>query len=383
MPNAEFPAFQLQQNGKVFYLTYMNAEQLVDNTESDLFDAKKKSGYQRRINPAHAKEFNKFMSHPESVSPTAIILSYRGTKPIFTPRDGANNYGILTLSKEKLWQVDGQHRIKGLTELVNAARGMPPIPIKENMLFPVIIICPALWGAKDIEDIKFQEAFQFYVINKTHKGVDAALTDEFQAKIKEKLGGLDSVAKGPLPQALIRDVDWVPNAIDITDELNSSSSVWANKILLANEQPHAGTLVNQKAFTDSLNPLLKSDLFRSIPKEDMIKILDNYWKAIREICPEAYTAYTKYVLFRRTGVFVMHSVLPDVINLINNYICRAVKATDETFKEVLKVIPELNSDQWKTDSDWGNMGTSHKAIKIMADTIRDSLRRNFKPSIKR
>jgi len=377
MTDAKFPAFQLQQNGKVFYLTYMNAEQLVDNTESDLFDAKKKSGYQRRINPAHAKEFNKFMSHPESVSPTAIILSYRGTKPIFTPRDGANNYGILTLSKEKLWQVDGQHRIKGLTELVNAARGMPPIPIKENMLFPVIIICPALWGAKDIEDIKFQEAFQFYVINKTHKGVDAALTDEFQAKIKEKLGGLGGVAKEPLPQAMIRNIDWVPNAIDITDELNNSSSVWANKILLANEQPHAGTFVNQKAFTDSLNALLKSDLFRSIPKEGMIKILDNYWMAIREICPEAYTAYTKYVLFRRTGVFVMHSILPDVINLINSYIGPVAKATDKTFKEVLKVIPELNSDQWKTDSEWGNMGTSHKAIKIIADTIRDSLRSNF------
>ena len=74
----------------------------------------------------------------------------------------------------------------------------------------------------------------------------------------------------------------------------------------------------------------------------------------------------------------MHSVLPDVINLITNYVCPIAKATERTFEEILDVAPEIDSEQWKNASEWGNMGTSHKAIKVMADIIRESLRMGFK-----
>ena len=282
MVEAKFPAFELTQNGKVFYLTYMDAEALADNTEADLFNANTKKGYQRRINDARAKAFKTFMTGERGISPTAIILSYRDTESIFRTIDKTNHFGMLTLNKEKFWQVDGQHRIRGLKELVSASRGLPPTPLDRTVLFPVIIICPALWGEGDMDDIKFQEEYQFYVINRTQKGVDAALTDEFQARLKAKLGGLSGVANEPLPHSMIRNVDWVPNAIDIVDELNKSSKIWGSKILLANEPPHAGTLVNQKAFTDSLNPVLKSDLLRILPEAEQLRVLNLYWGAIRK-----------------------------------------------------------------------------------------------------
>ncbi|MEM3791637.1 MAG: DGQHR domain-containing protein [Candidatus Micrarchaeaceae archaeon] len=377
MSEEKFPAFELRQNGKVFYLTYMNAEELVDNTEADVFDARTKLGYQRRINEARARAFKKFMTGDRGVSPTAIILSYRDTKPIFKVLDKTHNFGILTLDKQKFWQVDGQHRIQGLRELVEASRGSPPLEYNRDMMFPVIIICPALWGAEEMDEIKFQEAYQFYVINKTQKSIDTALTEEFLLKLNEKLGGVAGVAREPLPTAMIHNIDWVPTAIELADELNKTSAIWSGKILLANEKPHAGTFVNQKAFTDSLSPVLKSDVMRSMPKEDLLKILEMYWKAIREKCPEAYTNYTKYVLFRRTGVFVMHSILPDVVTLINNYVGPIVNVTEKAFVKVLEVTG-MDSSQWEVDSDWGRMGTSHKTIKIIADSIRESLRDNFK-----
>lgn len=377
MEEAKFPAFELKQNGKVFYLTYMNAEELADNTEADTFNAHTKKGYQRRVSEARAKAFRTFMTNEHGVSPTAIILSYRDKEPIFKAMEKTHNFGLLTLKNEKFWQVDGQHRILGLKELVSASRGIPPSALDKELLFPVIIICPALWGEKNMENIKFQEAYQFYVINKTQRGVASELTDEFMAQLKKRIGLL-GIANEPLPSSMTRNASWTPNAIDIVDEMNKSSEVWRSKILLANEQPHAGTFVAQKAFTDSLNPVLKSDIVRSIPESELIRILEIYWSAIRNEIPEAYTEYTKYVLFRRTGVFVMHSVFPDIASLITNYICPITKATENTFKEIIDIIPEMSSDQWKNDSEWGNMGTSHKAIKVIADTIRDSLRTNFK-----
>ncbi len=378
MVEAKFPAFELEQNGRVFYLTYMNAEELTDNTEPATFSAKTKKGYQRRANEARARAFRAFMTGDRGVSPTAIILSYRSDEPLFKATDKIHKFGVLTLDREKFWQVDGQHRIGGLKGLVAASNGIPPLEFNKDILFPVIIICPALWGAKTMSEIEFQEAYQFYIINSNQKKVDTALAEEFLARLKEKLGGVSGIAKEPLPRAMTRNVDWIPNAIYVVDELNETSKVWRNKILLVNEKPLAGTLINQKAFTDSLAPVLKSDVLRSIPKDDLIKVLDIYWAAIREKCPEAYTDYPKYVLFRRTGVSVMHAILPDIVNTINNYVGPVVKATEKSFVEVLGAMPEMNSDQWETNSEWGNMGTSHKAIKVMVDTLRESLSDNFK-----
>ncbi|MEM4255426.1 MAG: hypothetical protein QXR53_03820 [Candidatus Norongarragalinales archaeon] len=297
----------------------------------------------------------------------------RDKTPIFKKVNGS--FGEIRLPpNQKLWQVDGQHRIAGLRKLIDS---FPPGDERvEEYPFPVIIICPNLWvdpKAAGLKNIEFTEMLQFVIMNKTQRGVPTDLAEQFLPHIKEEFGGTIGVSKANLPQQVISGIDWKPHALAIAEYLNRSSKVWSTRIQMANEEPRSGAFINQKAFTDSLEPIFKSDL-KGTPTEILEKMLDHYWIAIRNICSEAHAQPTKYVLFRRTGVFVMNKLFRYIVL---NYVDPNKEITAETFEKILRIIPKMKSEQWSTDCEWGAMGTSHKAINSMTEALIDSLKEHF------
>jgi len=215
----ELPAFELEQNGKRFYVAYMFADQLCDErrVKADAWSPSNREGYQRRLDMVRARLFAKYIANPDNISPPAVLLSVRESVE-FRSKDG--KYGILSIPKNStLYEVDGQHRIEGLREAVKRDQ------IDSDFALPVIIICPVKLGEKEAKNPRFCEAKQFVVINRTQKTVRSDLSDRFIARLapeqRQELEVLRAVETLERTQA----------AVQIADKLNrKAGSPWENRI---------------------------------------------------------------------------------------------------------------------------------------------------------
>jgi len=168
---------------------------------------------------------------------------------------------------------------------------------------------------------EYEEAKQFIIINKTQKGVRPDLAERFISKLARK-EGVQSLYN--LPRATTRDIEWRPRATDIVDILDQktsdnenddfSTNPWFGKIQLPNEAK-GGTIISQKAFEDSLKPILNNDSLRSYSAAEMAIILVRFWRALQNLIPNVFDSPKDYVLQKTTGVFVLHRILPRVISL--------------------------------------------------------------------
>ena len=84
-------------------------------------------------------------------------------------------------------------------------------------------------------------------------------------------------------------------------------------------EPKGSTIVSQKGFSDSLKPLLKEDATYFKKRSSYLTpILNRYWEAIKELCPDPFENPQKFVMLKTTGVVVLHSILPRIVSMIGN-----------------------------------------------------------------
>lgn len=119
--------------------------------------------------------------------------------------------------------------------------------------------------------------------------------------------------------------------------------------------------------TQSLKDFLKlTDATTDITKNT--DILVNYWKAIHQLCPEAARDPKKYpYLWNTTGIYVLHLVLPTVMELAKG------TYTTEKFKEILKQLTQMKDEHWQENGELksiGGLGGFNKiANEIKADLV--------------
>ncbi len=68
----------------------------------------------------------------------------------------------------------------------------------------------------------------------------------------------------------------------------------------------------------SLKPLLTSSFFGRLSQEHQLKVLDAYWRGIREVMRPAFDDPQEYVIQKGVGVVVMHAILVDLIEVIRS-----------------------------------------------------------------
>src|SRR3989442_1458172 len=119
-------------------------------------DTRKKTGYQREVSPARVNRLIKDLSENRVDLPTAILLNLRTFKPE-THLAARNGQQYFSPNSEKLYVVDGQHRVEALTRLVqmDSDRWSP---------YEIPFVC--MLGADEREEME-----QFYVVNSTAKSV--------------------------------------------------------------------------------------------------------------------------------------------------------------------------------------------------------------------
>lgn len=338
-------AIPFVQHGITMYNAVMSATQIVSNYKVDIWHPSNPDGYQRAISLPRAKKFGRFVS--TEISPPAILVNIRNEDK---DRVSYVNGQLEIPDDVPIWFVDGQHRAAGLAELVESAAEK-----YGNIQFPIVIMMG--------EEI-YDEAKQFVIINTSQKRVRTDLGERFLQKQAKIEGTEKMLQKG------IRNIEWVPTAIEVVDSLNTTSGgVWYNLIRLPNE-PKGTTIVSQKAFSDSLKPLLKEDgryFRRSVSY--VSPIISRYWEAIKEVCPEPFDNPEGYVMLKTTGVVSLHSILPRIVQRLNTD-----SPTKEQFVEVLRKIPSITEDaKWQSPEGDYSIMTGQKGFLIIKMELLDEL----------
>ncbi|MDD5340462.1 MAG: DGQHR domain-containing protein [Candidatus ainarchaeum sp.] len=350
---------KLLQNGKEYYLTLLRVGDLLElDLRQDIWRPNNPSGYQRLPSPPRIKDFANFIQRGNGTSPISVLVSVRNPVHISTKAD---NLAEITLNKEStLWIIDGQHRLEGFKRLSEEGQCL-------DFTIPVILY-PA-WKYQDPKKTTdhIAEATEFIIINKTQKGVRADLAERLISLLPTNLKEEYLIN---LPSSIRGNVEWTPKALEIAEKINSAPGRWKDRIRFPNE-PRLNTLVSQKAFTDSLQPILTNPSFRAAyTSDEIVKILLVYWEAIAELMPEAFDKPRDYVTQRTMGVFVFHALFPKVIT----YVPQGSNFTTTAVKHILKYVGEkIQADYWSNDGYVGRAGTSKKAFGIIRNTMEEAI----------
>jgi len=355
---------EIRQSGKGFFVGVMKVGDLIERAQVDKFISGHPDGYQRNLSDARARSFGRFMDGG-GISPASILLNIRDADTI-KETDGYIEWP----DDMPIWVVDGQHRIGGMEFAVSRD------PANSDLEFPVIILN---------ESSNYEEAKQFVIINKTQKGVRTDLAERFLMRAVQEEGRekLFEMRESGALSGILKNVEWVTQAIEIADILNSDKKrPWYGKIQLPNA-PKTGTVVSQGALTQSLEPILKDTTFQGKPVQQIASALGNYWDAINGLCIDAMENPKEHVIQKTTGVAVLHKIFPRVAEL-----CRDDKGnrilTKDNIQSVLKDMPFMNSEYWESNGTAGRRGTSKKAfasLTLEALEILEASRQSKEPDI--
>jgi len=350
----ELPALEIEQNGKKFYAACMSAEQLCDEgrVKADVWSPGNREGYQRKLDTIRARLFAKYIANQDNISPQAILLSVRESVE-FRPKDG--KFGTLSIPDgSTLYEVDGQHRIGGLREAIRKGE------IDSVFALPVIIICPEKLGKEEGANPRFCEAKQFVVINRTQKTVRADLSDRFIARLtpeqRQELEVLGAVETLERTQA----------AVQIADMLNrKAGSPWEDRIKLPGKK---GSGVSQRAFTSSLEPVLKDPILRTLTYDELVDALDQYWLAWKKLCPRAFDEPEHHVIQKTIGLFVLHELFIEAAKLLKG---RRKDWTQDNFYEALsKMTRGVDDEFWHSHGEAGRGGSNRSVLRHLSGRLR-------------
>ncbi|WP_294666043.1 DGQHR domain-containing protein [uncultured Fusobacterium sp.] len=220
----------LNQKKQEYYLAVLKLE-IIEDITTVLIYGKDDYGYQREVNIQHIKKIKKSILEGELVSPTAVILGINKSVLEKYLSNGKLNLENIR-ENEKLRIIDGQHRIKALTEVFKTE------PHRfENYELGVIIMV--------IDDNNRKiEVKTFTDINSKSKPIklDLAMLATYNYDLLEGNEDLNiSIHIGA----------------KIADFLNKSNSVWKNAIILDINSAEKIGIVGFKTFYESISQLTK------------------------------------------------------------------------------------------------------------------------------
>ena len=286
----------------------------------------KKEGYQREVSRARVNKLVADLQKTRVDLPTAILLNLRDASVGDLLTRGSD--GELLMREYEngrsgpFYVVDGQHRLEALRHLAedNGEKW-------GEYLIPFVCMIGA--------SVR-QEMEQFYVVNSNAKSVrtDLAL-DLLKQRAESDRGIMESVFE--------RGEKWKVDGQTIVERLPQDSPVWRHRIRFPNT-PKNETTLSSAAMVTSLKALLGTPYFGAINLDNEIKILDAYWRGIREVLPEAFEDEPwAYSIQKGSGVTVLHAVLIQVLEYIRS---KGQSVTEHTsYRDAMKsALENLEGD---------------------------------------
>jgi DGQHR domain-containing protein len=262
------------------------------------YDTRTKKGYQRQPQEPRINSLASDLRKDRTDLPTAVLLNIRN-RDAKAALDGNNlRIGNRLIAAEplKFYVVDGQHRILALEKLMAEDS-------ERWSHFMIPFVC--LLGAT--ED---QEMEQFYIVNSTAKSVK---TDLALALLRRRAEGDDEVYEALQEKGK----EWQVIGQALVERLAVESQIWKNRVRLPSMEK-GDTTIPSASMVTSLKPVLSSPYFGRLKPDQHLKIIEAYWRGIREVLRPAFDDPEEYVLQKGVGVIIMHMILPSVVECIRN-----------------------------------------------------------------
>jgi len=298
---------RLNQKGYILYLTSATVEELkswfdAGHICADIWKRGQQEGYQRVPDKKRFMEIAKYLEGDlgieETLLPSSVILNIRqkGTIDFDKPKSKKTiELGQISINDEALpfYEVDGQHRIRGLIEAYKELKEKQSDDFEEIKSYPVPLTI--------IEGLdRPTEAIQFVVINSTQKKVDPALVLRILYKrYRDKSEKLEFFLKRKI---------WRLWAVELCDGLNlSPDPSWCDKIIAPGDE-RKGRVISEQNFVNTLETV-----YPKIDRDDIKSYLPLYWKAIASLWQDCVGENArKYSLQRTNGTSVFHWLFPFV-----------------------------------------------------------------------
>jgi len=281
-------------------------------------------GYQRPAQPARINELVSDLRKERTDLPTAILLNLRNRDAKYVLQENSLDLsrlddhvsGTAAITREalaKFYIVDGQHRILALEKLMED----DPDGKWENFLIPFV----CMLGASEDE-----EMHQFYTVNSKAKSVRTDLALEMLRKLSEKDAGI-------MEALTEKGKDWQVHATELVHNLAETSPIWRQRIRFA-AMEKGETTMPLASIVASLKPVLSSPYFKALDMKDQVKIVDAFWRGLRNLMQDAFDTPEEFVFQKGVGVIVLHTMMVQVIELVR---ARGNSVTDpEAYEDVLR-----------------------------------------------
>ena len=251
------------------------------------------AGYQREPVQNRVNSLVKELKQRRVDLPTAILLNLRGFQETLHIPDGGTSTTFLVLSEnDQLFVVDGQHRVESLITLFDDNPD-------EWGNYSIPFVC--LLGA-DLNG----EMTEFHVVNSNAKSIGTGLAMDL---LRRRAEASDVVRDQLVETGRV----WINAASQVTGALKDTD-LWQGKIQFPG-QPKSGTLITNNGMITSLRPLVEQPgYFQSVgDPEQQCRILDAYWKGIKNVLPEAMADPERFNLQRTLGATALHGVFVNVL----------------------------------------------------------------------
>lgn len=295
----------IEQGGLGFFTFVINSKELREIAYVSRREIGNPQGYQRYLSESRLKQVGDYIKTKTALFPNNLILNFASDRVEFH-RDPGDSMGVIKIQRlpDSAWVIDGQHRLWGfrysdgkeLDLLVTAFIGMP------------------VSG----------QATTFKTINAEQKGVNLSLIYDL----------ID----------LTKDATYEDTTLhELTKALNEDSdSPWHSQIKMTGIGPG---IMSQAGMIRELKRMFACEMFRDCAQPEKLKMLKDYFTAIKELFPEAWIN-NKYILCKTIGLGVIMIIMPRILTFCltkNDY-------TKKTMKEALKdlpkaVVPTLGGDQ--------------------------------------
>ncbi len=347
-----------EEESVTLYVTALTLANLRKYVEVDRWSPDNEDGYQRPPVPRRLSDLAKYVLEEQGILPTSVLLATRPDDPHLkfdlksAPEDPVQ-WGLLTVPDgAKLWIVDAQHRFFGVEQAYEktgiAELGEYPFPI-------------SIMDGVD----RYTEMTHFNIINTRQRKMPTDIVDRHLVQ-RQQREGPNMMASGKRGEKEYLHA----TATRIVDMWNEQQGPWYHQIAIPGVPGRDQGLVRQHAMVASLEPVLRDSLVKSLrPDEHVVKLLSNFWGALKDAWPEAFDSPGEHRIQATVGIYSMHMVLPVLVQL-----CRAEgDLTQDKMREVVEKT-KIGSDFWHKEV--GHpliLGTGMASIRALAQHIIEQL----------
>jgi DGQHR domain-containing protein len=297
-------AFRINQRGGKegvrIFISSLTALDLIDRYAIDRWTTENPGGYQRVPEERRFSERRgsivRYLLKEMGCFPTSILINVRGELSFEEDEDfGWCSLGELDIGEERLWLIDGQHRVEGLKRAIERNADFEQYPVVVSIL--------------QLPE-RFDELMLFYIVNRRQRGVPTELAYRHLQRMLWERGTdwlYDLEGKIGVQRGL---------AAEVVDYLcEEPASPWHGRIQRVAEPRHEEHILRDKTMIRSVVEILKEKVFEGMKVKELADLLIDYWNAVSHIYPEAFVEPHRYTVLETPGLFSLNRLFPNVYGL--------------------------------------------------------------------